>query len=88
VKIIEARVGFIERLCRRLFENERAYQHWKRIILKYNVMGVAVHDARLVAVMLAHGIQRVLTVNDRDFRRHEIEGIVVVTPQGLLRNLP
>jgi predicted nucleic acid-binding protein len=83
VKTVQARVAFIERLCRRLVEDDEAYQYWKHLVSKYNITGVAVHDARLAAIMLAHGIQRVLTVNDRDFRRFESEGITVITPQDL-----
>jgi predicted nucleic acid-binding protein len=87
IKMVQARVGFIERLCRRLVEDDEAYQNWKHLVFKYNVTGVAVHDARLVAIMLAHGIKQVLTVNDRDFRRYEPEGIMAVTPQALIGNV-
>ena len=79
-KVVEARIAFVERLCRKLVESDHAYQHWKRLVSKYNVTGVAVHDARLAAMMLAHGIKSVLTVNDRDFRRYEAEGIEIFTP--------
>jgi predicted nucleic acid-binding protein len=40
--------------------------------------GVAVHDARLVAVMLARGIGSIVTLNERDFRRYS--GIAVLPP--------
>lgn len=30
------------------------YPEWKRLILQYGVVGVNVHDARLVASMLVH----------------------------------
>jgi hypothetical protein len=36
--------------------------------------------------MLVHGAQRLLTLNERDFRRYEPEGIIVITPQALLAN--
>jgi hypothetical protein len=39
------------------------------------------HDARLVSVMLAHGVQSMLTLNVRDFRRYE--GISVYRPGDL-----
>jgi predicted nucleic acid-binding protein len=78
------RVRFIERLCRKLFENERSYEIWRQLIDRYDVSGVAVHDARLVAIMQAHGVDRILTANERDFRRYEPEGIVIVTPQSVV----
>jgi hypothetical protein len=31
---------------------------------------VQVHDARLVAAMLAHGVPQILTLNPRDFQRY------------------
>jgi predicted nucleic acid-binding protein len=73
------RVRFVERICRVLFENERSYSIWKNLVTKYDVSGVAAHDARLVAMMKAHSIDQILTVNDRDFRRYEPEQIVVLT---------
>ena len=81
---VQARVSFIERICVRVAEDDRSYQQWKRLTSKYNFAGVAVHDARLVAIMLTHGIKQVLTINDRDFRRYEPEGIGVLTPQMLI----
>ena len=84
VKMVQARVSFIERLCGRVSEDDQTYQQWKHLASKYDLAGVAVHDARLVAIMLTHGIQRVLTINDRDFRRYEPEGISAITPQMLV----
>jgi predicted nucleic acid-binding protein len=84
VKMVKARVQFIERLGRRVIENDDVYREWKRLVARYDVKGVAVHDARLVATMLVHGIGRVLTGNDRDFRRYDAEGISGVTPQMLV----
>jgi hypothetical protein len=55
-----------------------------RILIHYNVSGKQVHDARLVAMMLAWQIESILTLNDRDFRRYELEGIKIVTPMELI----
>lgn len=44
------------------------YTHWRRLVAQHNVSGVQVHDARLVAVMLTHGITHLLTFNTDDFR--------------------
>jgi predicted nucleic acid-binding protein len=81
---VDARLRFIERLCRRLLENDESYELWKKLISKYQVRGVAVHDARLAAIMLAHGIDRVLTINEQDFHRYAVEGITVWNPVSLL----
>ena len=52
------------------------------------VSGKQVHDARLVAMMLAWQIDSILTLNDRDFRRYEPEGIRIVTPDSLTSASP
>jgi len=46
------------------------HTEWRRLVAVYAVAGVQVHDARLVAAMKVHGIQYLLTLNDRDFIRH------------------
>jgi predicted nucleic acid-binding protein len=80
VQKVLARVSFVERICTQLGEDESTYQVWKNLIARHELTGVAVHDARLVATMLTHGIASVLTMNDRDFRRYESEGIRILTP--------
>jgi predicted nucleic acid-binding protein len=74
----------IEPLCSIVAEREPVHAVLKRLIATYNVSGKQVHDARLVAVMLAWQVENVLTLNDRDFRRFEPEGITVVTPASLI----
>ena len=44
-------------------------------------LGVQVHDARLVANMIIHGVVNILTLNAEDFRRYE--GIVVLHPSAV-----
>jgi predicted nucleic acid-binding protein len=55
----------------------------RRLLSQYNVVGKQVHDARLVAMMLVWQVENLLTLNDRDFRRYEPEGIKIVTPASL-----
>jgi predicted nucleic acid-binding protein len=45
------------------------YDHWRSLVERHAVSGKQVHDARLVAVMLTHGVLALLTFNDADFRR-------------------
>lgn len=49
------------------------YGEWKRLVVTHSVHGVRVHDARLVAAMNVHGIQRILTFNAADFGRFGVE---------------
>ena len=56
------------------------YQHWKRLIVERRVTGRRVFDARLVAVMLAHGGAQLLTFNGTDFAGL---GVPVLEPQAV-----
>jgi predicted nucleic acid-binding protein len=47
------------------------YGKWRQIVRDYAVTGVQVHDARLVAAMLIHGIPNLLTLNVADFARYD-----------------
>ena len=78
------RVRLIEQVCEVLAEDIRSFESWKQLCERHAVSGVAVHDARLISVMLTRQIDRILTLNERDFRRYEPEGIVIVTPQSVL----
>jgi len=52
-------------------DSERVYREWRRIVLDYGVSGAQVHDARLAATMIVHGIRHILTFNAADFRRYD-----------------
>ncbi|WP_334692591.1 hypothetical protein [Nostoc sp.] len=51
-------------------------------VTTYKVMGKRVHDARLIAVMLTHGVTHLLTFNIDDFT--STAGIIVVHPQTVI----
>lgn len=53
-----------------LLDTETIYQEWERLVVTHSVMGVNVHDARLVAAMLVHGLTHILTFNISDFARY------------------
>jgi predicted nucleic acid-binding protein len=57
------------------------YPEWRRLVTLYNVKGIQVHDARLVAGMKVHGIGSILTYNPTDFKRYP--GITVVHPRDV-----
>ena len=62
------------------------YSEWKRLVVDFQVKGVQVHDARLVAAMKIHGISYILTFNFKDFKRYQVEGIKAISPQDLANN--
>jgi predicted nucleic acid-binding protein len=59
------------------------YPVWKRLVVKHKVLGTKVHDARLVAAMVFHGVKHILTFNTADFTRYASEGIVPVNPAAV-----
>jgi predicted nucleic acid-binding protein len=72
------RLRLIERLFRVLPDSPSSYSVWKQLVVSHGVMGVQVHDARLVAWMQAHGVTHLLTLNPADFARYPT--ITVLTP--------
>lgn len=74
-KLIESRFLFLP-------DTERVHGEWRRLVVAFSVAGVQVHDARLVAAMLAHGVSQLLTLNDRDFARYA--GISAVHPRDFV----
>jgi predicted nucleic acid-binding protein len=49
---------------------QRSSRSGKRLVSKNEVKGKEVYDARIVAVMLAHRVTRLLTFNTADFKRY------------------
>jgi predicted nucleic acid-binding protein len=81
VRAAMSAVAEIERTFGLLLSDEAmVYRHWKRLIVEHGVTGRRVFDARLVAVMLAHGVGRVLTFNGADFAGL---GVVVLEPRAV-----
>ena len=58
------------------------YPLWRNLVDTYAVIGRQVYDARLVAVMQAHGITHFLTLDPTDFRRYAAI-ITIVEPQNV-----
>ena len=73
----------LEKFFRLLPDSPDVYPEWKRLVVKYDVSGVQVHDARLVASMIVHKVTHILTFNVTDFERYEPEEIVAVDPASI-----
>ena len=63
-------------------DNSKVFEQWERLVNRYQVKGVNVHDARLVAVMLVHGLSCILTFNVDDFQRYSSE-IRIINPNDI-----
>jgi predicted nucleic acid-binding protein len=65
-------------------DTHAVFEEWERLIDEYEINGKQNHDARLVCVMMVHGISSILTFNKDDFTRYK--GISVLTPTDVLIN--
>jgi len=75
-----AAVDRIEQVFALLPDDPKIYDGWRRLVVLHQIIGNRVYDARLVAVMLVHGIGRILTFNVADFVRF---GVVAVHPSAV-----
>ena len=57
------------------------YQQWKGLVEHYQVLGVKVHDTRLVAACMIHELTHILTFNTHNFKR--FQEITVVHPEDI-----
>jgi predicted nucleic acid-binding protein len=71
----------VELRFRLLDDVPEVYRTLRRLVVEAGVSGVQVHDARLAACMLAHGIPRILAFNAPDFARYA--GITPVHPKDV-----
>lgn len=77
----EREVRAIEAGMSLLPDSEAVYRQWRRIVVQLSVTGVQVHDARLAAAMLVHGVGHILTFNVSDFAR--FDGITALHPESV-----
>jgi len=77
----DRRAELIESSFTLLPDTEQVHTVWRRLIVVHSVVGVKVHDARLVAAMHVDGVAHLLTLDEQDFMRYS--GITVVHPRQL-----
>lgn len=65
-------VSRFETILRILPETPQIFPAWKDLVLTHKVSGIQVHDARIVAAMLVHQVNRILTFDVTDFRRYAL----------------
>ncbi len=79
----ERRAKSFERRMRLLPDDVLVHEEWRRLLIEYQVSGVQVHDAHLVAIMNVYGVKHLLTHNTKDFRR--FSGIEALNPADVVR---
>jgi predicted nucleic acid-binding protein len=63
------RLRLLERIIRLIPDSAAAYPIWRGLVVSLGIQGVQVHDARLAALMQAHGTTHIPTLNVADFAR-------------------
>lgn len=58
-----------------LHDTPEVFKLWLRLVTAHSVSGKQVHDARLAAAALAHGLDYLLTLNGDDFKRFEVRTV-------------
>lgn len=66
----EAELWDLEKTVTWLEEPPELGVRWRELVNRYEVRGKQAHDARLVAFMLCHGLDQILTLNTDDFARY------------------
>jgi predicted nucleic acid-binding protein len=78
----QSELSQLKAMFRILDETPAILPEWERLVSHYQVKGKNGHDARLVAAMIIHGIERLLTFNVADFQRYR--EITVISPESVL----
>ncbi len=85
--LVPAHADRLLRLVERLFpllpDSPAVYAEWRRLVVSFGVSGVQVHDARIAAAMIVHGVTHILTFNTTDFARYGTRGIIAVDPTSV-----
>jgi len=77
----ERKANLIQKHFRLLPDSLATFTEWRRLISDYKIIGLQVHDAKLVASMIAHNIQYLVTFNEKDFKRFPM--ITVLNPKDI-----
>lgn len=80
--LAESRLKLIERIVTILPDTPAVYPIWRKLVVSRSVLGVQVHDARIVAMMQVHAVPHLFTLNPQDFKR--FPEVSVVTPTQVL----
>lgn len=81
VRQTERKANLIQKHFRLLPDNLATFNEWRRLVSDFQISGVAVHNTKIVASMIVHRIQFLVTSNVRDFQRFTM--ITVIHPKDI-----
>ena len=69
-----------------LSDKEDLLVEWRKLVITLDCKGKVAHDARLVAAMKTHGVDKLLTFNVGDFSRYS--NITILDPHVVASTVP
>lgn len=72
-------VDAFQTVLQTLAETAESFLLLKRLCLQHHIRGKQIHDANIVATMLAHGERKLLTFDAKDFVRYTAD-IEIISP--------
>lgn len=79
---VRAELENLKLLYEQLSDTPDVFTQWEALVQTYVSEGKQNHDARIVAAMLAHGVEKILTFNVTDFNRYS--EIQVLSPRDVV----
>lgn len=76
----ERKTNLIQKYFEVLPDTFQTFTEWRKIVSDYKVLGIQVHDAKLVASMMVHKVERLVTLNEKDFKRFSIK---IINPKDI-----
>jgi predicted nucleic acid-binding protein len=76
----ERKVNLIQKHFELLPDTPSTFTEWRKLVADYRVMGVQVHDTKLVASMNVHKVEYLVTLNEKDLKRFAIK---VINPKDV-----
>jgi len=74
-------IGYVQRNFSLLPDKPELWQHWRKLVSVFGVVGRKSHDVRLVAAMQTYGLKELLTFNAPDFKRFAT--IQIIDPRAI-----
>jgi predicted nucleic acid-binding protein len=78
----QAELTRIKSLFTLLPDDPAIYPEWERLVVRHDVAGKNVHDARIAAAMAVHGLTTLLTANKQDFKR--FANLTIIEPADVI----
>lgn len=65
----EQELKLLKQLFSLYLDHPDIYEKWEKLIIDYQIKGKRAHDVKIIATMLTHNIQNLLTINIKDFQK-------------------